>query len=86
MAGSVLLNPCTCKATIYLASPLHQACQHANCSEAPETHSCGALHRYAEGLSFQEAYRQLHKLQAEDEYSDMHYIASKLLMQHVLKV
>lgn len=68
------------------ASPLHQSRQHADCSAVLETHSCGALHRYAEGLSFQEAYRQLHKLKSDAEYPDMHFTASKLVMQHVLQV
>ena len=63
-----------------------QSRQHTDCSAVLETHSCGALHRYAEGLSFPEAYRQLQKLKSKADYSDMHFTASKLLMQHVVKV
>ena len=44
------------------------------------------MHRYVEGVSFQEAYRQLLELQGDPDYVSKRYDAGKLLMQHVLKV
>ena len=44
------------------------------------------MHRYVEGVSFKEAYRQLLELQGDPDYVSKRYAASKLLMQHVLKV
>ena len=42
--------------------------------------------RYIKGVSFQEAYSQLMKLQGEPDFMEKKYAAVKLLMQHVLKV
>ena len=42
--------------------------------------------RYINGVSFQEAYRQLLELQAEPDFMERKFAAGKLMMQHILTV